>query len=69
MRHAPPFILLLVGCALGAAAAYLGGSIVTSLAKYSDGDCGTTYVVERVVNGNWFCDARYPVDGPEDGQD
>ena len=34
---------------------YLGASVVTSGIKSFNKECGVTYGVEEVVNGNFFC--------------
>ena len=35
--------------------AWVGASAVTSAIKAVSGNCGQTYGVEPVIQGNWFC--------------
>jgi len=37
---------------------YVIGSVVTSGIKSVSGKCGTTYPVERVLSGDWFCETK-----------
>lgn len=34
---------------------WVGASAVTSGIKSAKGDCGTTYGIESVLSGDWFC--------------
>lgn len=36
-------------------ALWLAGSLATSGIKVAQNDCGTTYQIEEIVSGDWFC--------------
>jgi hypothetical protein len=44
-----------VGLILALASLWVGASIVTSSVKALMDNCDTTYKVEVVVGGDWFC--------------
>lgn len=40
---------------VGVSSVYVGASAVTSGVKALTDNCGETYVVEKVLAGDWFC--------------
>jgi hypothetical protein len=50
-------LIVVVGFVFSIAVAkvWVAGSLITSTVKAASEKCGTTYVVEGFVRGDWFC--------------
>lgn len=47
--------MMIVTAVMYITGAWLVGSVLTSVVKAATNNCGETYVVEKVLKGNWFC--------------
>lgn len=51
-------LVFAINMAIWAAIIWAGGSAITSGIKTAKDDCGKTYGIEKVLDGDWFCSTK-----------